>query len=214
MAVVHAARFTCVVHLEAAHCTCVQTNDCTANTMAPGRSLHVVLQMLGLECRVAQTNGVSALCVAATPELVVSGYSDGFIHCHSRLPVGPHQAPGAPLWCIPNAHARAHACGVTALQLSNRCEGVPGGPQRRVPQPLTSAAADECTFRKSHLPSTTHGPFQMGLLHKSRVSVRAPIASDSTKAPPHAFVCRCDFIASGAAGGKQWHCRAWGAGMA
>jgi hypothetical protein len=44
--------------------------------------------MLGLECRVALPNGVAALSVAASPELLLSGWSDGFIHCHSRLPAG------------------------------------------------------------------------------------------------------------------------------
>jgi hypothetical protein len=49
---------------------------------------HLSAQMLGLECRVALPNGVSALSVAASPELMLSGWSDGFIHCHSRLPAG------------------------------------------------------------------------------------------------------------------------------
>lgn len=78
-------------------------------------------QMLGLECRVALPNGVSALSVAASPEVLLSGWSDGFIQCHSRLPTGPHQQRGAAMFTIPNAHVRTHATGVTALQLSNRC---------------------------------------------------------------------------------------------
>lgn len=86
----------------------------------------VLSQMLGLECRAALPNGVAALSVAASPQVILSGWSDGCIHCHSRggatySRTGPQQQQGAPLWCIPNAHVRAHACGVTALQLSNRC---------------------------------------------------------------------------------------------
>jgi hypothetical protein len=76
-------------------------------------------QMLGLECRVGLP-GLSALSVAASSEVLLSGWSDGFIHCHSRGPAGPHQQRGAALWSIPNAHIRTHATGVTALQLSNR----------------------------------------------------------------------------------------------
>jgi hypothetical protein len=48
--------------------------------------------MLGLECRVALPNGLAALSVAASPEVVLSGWSDGFIHCHSRVTAnGPQQ---------------------------------------------------------------------------------------------------------------------------
>jgi hypothetical protein len=71
---------------------------------------------------VALPNGLAALSVAASPEVVLSGWSDGFIHCHSRVTAnGPQQQRGKALWSIPNAHARTHATGVTALQLSNRC---------------------------------------------------------------------------------------------
>lgn len=84
-------------------------------------------QMLGLESRVALPNGVAALSCAASSQLLLSGWSDGVIHCHSRQPAGGHQQHqqqqrgGAALWTIPNAHIRTHATGVTALQLSNRC---------------------------------------------------------------------------------------------
>ncbi|KAF6264277.1 flagellar associated protein [Scenedesmus sp. NREL 46B-D3] len=77
---------------------------------------------LGLECRV-QHHGVAAQSVALSPQLLLSGWSDGFIHCHSRA--GPK--PGTPLWCIPNAHATAHSCGVPALQLSHRGHFVASG---------------------------------------------------------------------------------------
>jgi hypothetical protein len=66
-------------------------------------------------------NGVAAQSVAASPQLLLSGWSDGFIRCHSRLGTGQQQL-GMLLWSIPNAHARTHACGVPALQLSNRCK--------------------------------------------------------------------------------------------
>ncbi|WIA35292.1 hypothetical protein OEZ86_003749 [Tetradesmus obliquus] len=77
---------------------------------------------LGLECRV-QHHGVAAQSVALSPQLLLSGWSDGFIHCHSRA--GPK--PGTPLWCIPNAHATAHSCGVPALQLSHRGHFIASG---------------------------------------------------------------------------------------
>eukprot|EP00775_Hariotina_reticulata_P008043 gene8043-8238_t len=78
---------------------------------------------LGLDCRVARHIEAAALSVAVSPELLLSGWSDGFIHCHARSGA----QPGTPLWCIPNAHVTAHSCGVPALQLSSRGHFVASG---------------------------------------------------------------------------------------
>lgn len=89
-------------------------------TGLPAACAHDV-QSLGLECRVVQQStpdGCAAQSVALSPELLLSGWADGYIRCHARS--GPKR--GAALWSIPSAHATAHASGVPALQFSNRCE--------------------------------------------------------------------------------------------
>ncbi|KAF8060525.1 CFAP52 [Scenedesmus sp. PABB004] len=102
---------------------------------------------LGLECRAALHNtDAAAQSVALSPDgaLLVSGWSDGDIHCHGRggaqggaggapgaparpAPGAAAHAPGAALWCIPQAHATAHSAGVPALQVSHRGHFIASG---------------------------------------------------------------------------------------
>lgn len=94
--------------------------------------------------RAADIKAGAAQCVALGRSAVVSGWADGTIRCHSRSATaavpggsrcashaaGPCAAGGggaaggalaAQLWSVPDAHRTPAACGVTAIQLSNRC---------------------------------------------------------------------------------------------
>lgn len=66
-----------------------------------------------------------AQSVAASDQLLVSGWSSGAIHAHS-LGGGP-VGQGVPLWSIPGAHATAHASGVPALQISQHGRFIASG---------------------------------------------------------------------------------------
>ncbi len=69
--------------------------------------------------------------VALGADCALLGGSDGAIRCYSRtqldttpaaqqLAAAASSRPLRQLWEVPGAHRQAHACGVTALQLSRR----------------------------------------------------------------------------------------------
>jgi WD40 repeat protein len=107
-----------------------------ATAAADGRLLAYDVQSQALLQSVgAEPSAGVPLCIAIAGQQLVSGWEDGAIRGHmlqadgmQRAAVGTSRAAASPLaWSLPGAHALAHSCGVTALQVAPRSQVLTSG---------------------------------------------------------------------------------------
>ncbi|GFR49400.1 hypothetical protein Agub_g11452 [Astrephomene gubernaculifera] len=108
---------------QAAGLTCVSfapgASEAVAASCVDGSVAVWNVQDYSLEGRVqegAQAGG--ALSCVLTRDVIISGWGDGTIRCHSRTAAASSSSSCTPLWVLPGAHCLASSVGVTALGLS------------------------------------------------------------------------------------------------